>query len=94
MDDFLNTWPADAVQTVNLRFVAGNTRPVITSLSVPATDSLTIGWTIEPGESYNLQHASTLDGTWTNAATVVTGPSLGPLTVPPGFLRIAETHAP
>lgn len=94
MDDFLDSWPTDAIQTVNLRLTAGNTRPAITALSVPAGNNLTIGWTTEPGERYNLQSTPTLDGTWSNIAVNVTGPALGPVPLTPGFLRITETNAP
>jgi len=94
MDDFLDAWPADGVQTIHLRMVAGNARPVVTSLAGPNPSNLTIGWSTEPGESYNLQHAATLDGSWSNLVADVAGPELGPLSIPSGFLRITETNAP
>jgi hypothetical protein len=34
-----------------------------------------------------------LGGTWSNVVTGVTGPSHGPFSVPPGFLRMVETNA-
>jgi len=94
MDDILNVWPADAVQTINLRLVTGDTRPVITALSVQAPDNVAIQWTTEPGERYTLQYTPTLGGTWSNIVTGVTGPSLGPQPIPPGFLHIVETNVP
>ncbi|MBU1695060.1 MAG: hypothetical protein KJ726_07560 [Verrucomicrobia bacterium] len=94
MDDFLDVWPDGSVQVVNVRMETGNTRPAMTSLSVPAPEALTLGWTTEPGEKYTVSHAPTLDGIWSNVATDVPGPFFGPAAVPPGFLRLAETNAP
>ena len=94
MDDFLDGWPAQAVQTLLLRMTAGNARPVVTLLAGPDPNYLTIGWTTEPGERYNLQHVATLAGAWSNLAADVAGPDLGPMDVPAGFLRISETNAP
>lgn len=94
MDDFLDGWPAQAVQTLHLRMTAGNARPVVTSLAGPDPNNLTIGWTTEPGERYNLQHVATLAGAWSNLVADVAGPDLGPMGVPAGFLRISETVGP
>ena len=94
MDDFLNEWLADAVQVVGLRLSTGDARPTITSLSAAPADSVTIGWTTEPGERYALQYVSALGGAWSNVIASAAGPVLGPLSVPPGFLRIVETNAP
>lgn len=92
MDACTGTWPVDGVQTLNLRLTSGNTRPSITALSQATADSLTINWTTENGEAYNLQHAPALSGTWSNVAGNISGPSFGPLALPPGFFRIAETN--
>lgn len=92
MDDFLHGWPAQTVQTLHLRMTAGNARPAINSLSIPETNRLTLGWTTEPGEKYNLQHTPVLAETWSNIVTNAVGPELGPVVVPVGFLRISETN--
>ena len=94
MDDFLDGWPADGIQTLQVRLTTGNTRPVITSLTVLETNNLTLGWSTEPGERYNLQHVPVLDGAWSNIVADLSGPELGPLSIPSGFLRITETNAP
>jgi hypothetical protein len=94
MDDFLNAWPADAVQRISLRLRTGDSPPAITSLSVAPAGNVTIGWTTEPGERYALDYAAVLGGTWSNVTANAAGPILGPLSVSPGFLRIVETNAP
>jgi len=92
LDDLLiGAWPVDGVQVLNLRLSTGNCRPGITSLSVMPPENVTLGWTTEPGETYALQYMPTWGGAWTNVAASLTGPSVGPLAIPPGFLRIVET---
>lgn len=90
MDDYLNEWPTDRVQTLSLRLVTGNTRPKITQFNVDPAGQVSLSWTTEPGESYTLKHTTTFGGTWTNIATGVTNSPLGPLSAPLGFFRIEE----
>ena len=51
-------------------------------------------WRQTSAQSQFLTSSPTLDGTWSNVAAGVTGPSFGPLPLAPGFLRIAQTEAP
>lgn len=90
LDDFMDIWPADAVQTLDVRYSTGNTRPTITSFAVTNASEAAIGWTIEPGELYVLQHVAVLGGVWSNMTANVAGPVWGPLPVPAGFLRVGE----
>ena len=94
LDDFLDIWPADAVQTLDVRLSTGNTRPVITAFTITNASEATIGWTVEPGELYVLQHVDTLNGAWSNMTDHVAGPVWGPLPVPAGSLRVGEVAAP
>ena len=94
LDDVLDLWPADAVQTLDVRLSTGNTRPVITAFTITNASEATIGWTIEPGELYVLQHVAFLDGVWSNMTDNVAGPVWGPLPVPAGFLRVGEVTDP
>ncbi|MBP7828682.1 MAG: hypothetical protein KA248_02055 [Kiritimatiellae bacterium] len=94
LDDFLPFWPDGGVQVVRVRMETGNTPPAVTRLSVPSPDAVTLEWTAEPGERYNLQHAPAPDGTWSNVIVDVAGPALGPLPVPAGMLRLSETNNP
>lgn len=90
LDDVLDIWPADAVQTLDVRLSTGNTRPTITAFAITNASEATIGWTTEPGELYALQHVAILDGVWSNVTDNVAGPVWGPLPVPAGFLRVGE----
>ena len=94
LDDVLDLWPVDAVQTLDVRLSTGNSRPRITTFTTTNTSEAAIGWTVEPGELYVLQHVAILDGVWSNMTDNVAGPVWGPLPVPAGFLRVGEVSGP
>jgi hypothetical protein len=94
MDEVVDTWPAAGVQGLALRLVTGNDRPAITSFSVSPGGTASLGWTIEPGEAYNLQGVALLGGSWSNTAAGLTGPSVQFQAGAPGFFRVVETNVP
>ena len=94
MDEVVDTWPAAGVQWLALRLVAGNDRPAITSFSVAPGGVASLGWTVEPGEAYNLQGVALLGGSWSNTAAGLTGPSVQFQAGAPGFFRVVETNVP
>ena len=94
MDDRLDAWPEDGVQALSLRLTTGNARPSITSFTLSQSGDATIGWLTEPGERYGMEHAVAMGQAWSNVVQDVAGPTLGPLPIPPGFLRIVEAGGP
>ncbi len=94
IDDFLDTWPEDAVQTLSLRLTTGNSRPRITEFTLSPTGEGTLAWTTEPGERYAVQHAPKLPGDWADIAPDLPGPTHGLIALPEGFFRVIESPNP
>ena len=94
LDDYLDTWPADAVQSVSLRLVTGNSAAVITNLQTATGTNTAVAWTTEPGEHYRVEWAPTLVSAWTNISASLAGTGSTSLATQPGFLRVVETNAP
>lgn len=90
MDEVLNAWPIDGVQRLSLRLVTGNTPPTITQFAAQPSGHVSLAWTTEPGESYALKYATSMNGSWSNIVTDITSGTIGPLSSPPGFFRIVE----
>lgn len=94
MDDAVDAWPADAVQSVSLRMVTGSESPAVTSLTAGAAGAANLAWTTEPAELYVVQFAPAPGGTWSNIVAASTNGAAGPLPARSGFYRIAESPAP
>lgn len=92
LDDFLNEWPSNGYQKLDLRLVTGNTPPQIQHFDRVNDARMTIGWTTEPGESYSIQRAVDVAGPWSNVVAGLAGSSYSNLAtdLPRAFFRICE----
>jgi len=93
IDAAIADWPAHAVQHLHLRMTTGNQRHQTRTWREQDNRGV-MTWDTEPGESYRMEKANSIAGSWTSIQSGVTSPATVDVAAATGFFRVVENGEP